>query len=254
MDKVFKPFQDLDSQSKKCRTVWTNNKEKLIEIGPKMDGSEMRALNDNSTELEQKINELEEEIRTIKSLGEIPKNFSFWSLFGAMYSILILILIGFEFQFHDTLSLSWGFLWFNISCIILISWLFLREKSVKKRILKKVNASYSTVAVIFLVCFIIGISVSTTLYLINDKKIELSHHFNLIDIYHINAFIAVGIPTYHFVYYTFNSRRNTRKKVNNALGTASSLLHNIELLGKEIHVHSGYAARQSIKISTEQKD
>lgn len=245
IEKVFKPFHELDNRTHSCRQIWNNTNDKLIDIASNLKPADRAELAKSSSVIERNLDTLEADVKTIKELGGISENFSFISLYGAMYSILLLILIGFEINFHDNYFVGISFTIFNIVSIILLFWLLVRTK--KRWIFKNIIPSYSVVIFTFLVSILITIIVGFFIFRMNYFK-EHDTEFPKIW-YVINSLIAILIPTSHYIYYSIVSRNRTKLDVRNKMNIANQLLRDVELLANTIQVHSGYASRDSISIA-----
>jgi hypothetical protein len=216
--KVKSPLVDLQNDFSLIEKLNANNHNRFFEqinkLTPKEQSTLKEVINKLSIELngmQSKIQDFQYRLRKAIKAAIISNNFNYLCLFSCLYSILVLILFGFDYDFHnDTDRVT--FLWYNSISIAIMSWIILRPK---KTSFCQIHFSPSHINT--LKGFAIPLLIAPNYYWLSG--FSLFSLLNPSGLYYLNVVLAITIPTYHFFYYlvkyfTFSKRvaLNMRKE------------------------------------------
>lgn len=181
-------------------------------------------LNSTYTKLAAKIDGMGHEYENeIKTKTENP-NFHMDCFAGATYSVLMLVLFGFDINFHKVETLSYLFA-FNIFIVIFNIYFHYRDVKKKKPIFKLKLILYS--------------GIITVVFIILDCFFNFSYcNYNY---YYFNVFISLSVPIYHILIYTYKSWTTVSKvtidyqdKIEVLKGECKDYFKEIELTEKTV--------------------
>lgn len=138
------------------------------------------------------IKDISNRIQEISELGVITSRFNRFCLYAFLYCILMLLLIGFQFNFQNYQQRE-SFFVFNLLSVVSLVGVF-----------KKNRIPPFTY---MLLCFFITLLVGVLLYFISSKFSFLKCNYDF-SIY--NIWIGVVAPASHFVYYYFRTNLRTK--------------------------------------------
>jgi len=161
-----------------------------------------------SLDIYKKTEQESRKVETAQQVHIFSKNFSFLSLYSFMYCIMILVLIGFEFDLH---AFPYSHALFCFNCFSVVSLVLLlghdellRYTSLGDRlsrwIEKVLRPDYYKIVWLFMLSVIVIVGIYWIMFpnaVENNKKIPPDYY----DYFFINRIACLLIPAFHFVYY-----------------------------------------------------
>ena len=230
LEKVNSHFKLLKFQFEGIRKNQTNNKEKLFE--EKKTGSinvNIEPVNDlvkKGSDIESEIVLFEVHLMEAFQNKQIFNNFHYWCLFGCLYSILIMLMNGFEFNMDSILN---NIIFIGVSFIAAITLLLLIKDKKKKFFKEYFYPSFNKTISCFLLPLIIFIVLVN--YKIKDFRF---FDFSLYFIKNCSIILAILLSTGHFIIYYIKSFLRSQRE-SNILTTELELIEGkCEKFGQEI--------------------
>lgn len=225
--KINRSFNELTTRLKSLKEVHSNNGEQLREESNSC-GSECEAvikeLFDKESTLKDRFLALEKDLADSMAKNGVSYNFNYLCLFGALFSLFLLLLIGFEYDFEIPFYRS-AFLIFTILSVILIFTLFRTKKGAFQNFIGP--PTYKKILWIFPISILL-----TTLLT------YFLHKFNLINCQYnftwLLKILAILTPGLHFIVYFLKSVTITRVESRRLLNDLQQLWDDSEAYGKEL--------------------
>jgi hypothetical protein len=200
-------YSKLEQQFNTIKNIQENNVSvflvELKKYEPAKVDNVLRRLTEKVTSISSKISAFTESIEVSKQRIGISRNFNYLCLYGVLYCLGILIINGYEYDFHSSETRGCFFV-FNLLSIIILSWLFWERK---KWIFKKISPTYNGTLIVFIIVLIISCPI-----------------FRLLDLWEYgyfgpgytiaNIILGLLIPSGHFFYYFIRASNKSRVESN----------------------------------------
>jgi len=225
LTKINSGFTLLKTKAGGLSTSHDNTVKKLeteVENAPNAPKEMVDGLKQTASKLNSDIQELIREIDDSVTEKEMFRNFNYWCLFSCLYSIMMLILNGFDFNF-DTPNKTEGFIILNIFAILLVLWI-IRTKS-GKYFKKYASASFIGIIICFFICITLYY-----LYYSWDRRIIWEEWGGE----NVAIILALLLPTGHFIFYFFKSTIISRATANRLNTSHDNLRSRTEDFSKKI--------------------
>ena len=231
LKKINSYFEKLNKRLDGIRKNQTNN---VIKLSEQVKGlgnlgffkQTVDRLSVKAAGIEEKFDNLDDDIKQSFQDKNIFVNFNYWCLFGCLYCILILLLNGFEFSLDSPFNAECFFAFSTISSLSLL-W-FIKEK--KRAFLKRhCYPSFNKTIICFfapLILFPIIVSWLRSKYILSNN---ISQHLKYTDV-----ILAIILTTGHFFIYYVKSSLFSKKKAKNFKIQLNALEMECEKYGQEI--------------------
>lgn len=227
--KINNHFSNTRGDLKLITELHKNNSDWLISEADKCVGNEsaqqtLKALEKDNGVNEEEIKALETELAEAERKNSISKNFNYLCLFGALYSILILILNGFGVDVSkDPYTVLFGT--FNVICLIALLTIINEIKIIKWRI----RSSYNKILMIFPINIAF---IYPAFYYIQEWLFQPTTYGRFWIIF--NVCISILLPTSHFLYYSIKTSTKTKKQAKELKSKSECLKQKCENFSREI--------------------
>lgn len=182
-----------------------------------------RRLTEEGSSIQDNISTLSRQINEAFNDPSMFKNFNYWCLFGCLYSLLILLIIGTGVSF-EVYYIYESYMIFNT--LVLLLMLYIIRVKTKPWWIRNWSASYHRVVLIFFFALIVAF---VCYEVIKRENFDLR-----IDLKYTNMAISVFIPIIHFIYYYFKTTINAKRSAEIIRVSIAQIEERIETFSRTI--------------------
>ena len=221
-ERVCAQYIHIKSVLKSITDMHAENSKVLIDNSQTIDHRVLSGLDTKFKKINDKVEALEREVDSVSNEATESRNFNYLCLNGALYTIIMLLAIGFQFPFSEY-PYDTAFFFFNIVSIFLLAYLF----NTSKQFLPFLRSGYYQIVISNILLLLLAWGLG---WFIRDIE-SLPLNYPL-----INKLIAVLVSSAHFVYYFFITIWNTKKTAKKYDGDLIVLKTDCENFASELNI------------------